>query len=494
LYIVLVADLVKPAEIFDRDAEWADLAAFAADPTARPLLGVVSGRRRQGKTFLLGALSEATGGIYVEATEATPAESLRRVGAAVAAHLDAPAPIQFSSWETAVGGLLDLAVTVPTPVVIDEFPYLAKASPELPSVLQAALDTRRRQGGQPVRLLLCGSAMTFMGRLLSGSAPLRGRAGLELVVPTLNYRLAADFWNITDPRLAVLTHAIVGGTPAYRREYVRDDAPRSRTDFDSWVVRTVLNPASPLFREGRYLLAEEPDLRDPALYHSVLAAIAEGNASRGGIAGYVGRKATEVSHPLAVLEDVGLIEREPDALRAARPVYRIAEPLITFYHTIMRPSWRDLERRRGAQVWRRSRERFFSGVVGPHFEQICRTWATEFADPEIFGDFPADIGHGVINDPQHQTSHEIDVVVLGPQDGTPRRVLSLGEVKWGETMGVGHLERLARVRDLLAARGYDTRTTLLTCYSATGFTDDLIAAARRGEALLINLDRLYGGN
>jgi hypothetical protein len=87
---------------------------------------------------------------------------------------------------------------------------------------------------------------------------------------------------------------------AYRREYVRDDAPRSLADFDSWVVRTVLNPASPLFREGRYLLAEEPDLRDPALYHSVLAAIAEGNASRGGIAGCVGRKATEVPHPLSV--------------------------------------------------------------------------------------------------------------------------------------------------------------------------------------------------
>jgi len=35
-----------------------------------------------------------------------------------------------------------------------------------------------------------------MGRLLSGNAPLRGRAGLELVVPTLDHRLAAEFWEI----------------------------------------------------------------------------------------------------------------------------------------------------------------------------------------------------------------------------------------------------------------------------------------------------------
>jgi hypothetical protein len=34
-------------------------------------------------------------------------------------------------------------------------------------------------------LLLCGSALSFMGGLLSGTAPLRGRAGLEPVVRTL---------------------------------------------------------------------------------------------------------------------------------------------------------------------------------------------------------------------------------------------------------------------------------------------------------------------
>lgn len=94
------------------------------------------------------------------------------------------------------------------------------------------------------------------------TAPLGGRAGLELRVAPLDYRLAAQFWNLDDPRLAVLVHAIVGGTPAYRREYVRDEAPPSMADFDSWVARAVLNPASPLFREARYLLAENPGLRE----------------------------------------------------------------------------------------------------------------------------------------------------------------------------------------------------------------------------------------
>ena len=55
--------------------------------------------------------------------------------------------------------------------------------------------------------------MPVMGQLLAGQAPLRGRASLELLVRPLGYRDAARFWNADDPELAVLLHAVVGGTP-----------------------------------------------------------------------------------------------------------------------------------------------------------------------------------------------------------------------------------------------------------------------------------------
>jgi hypothetical protein len=142
-----------------------------------------------------------------------------------------------------------------------------------------------------INLLLCGSAMSVMGRLLSGTAPLRGRATLEMVIRPFEYWLARQFWEVQDPRVAVLVHSIVGGTPAYRR-FAASDTPQSLDDFGDWVLRTVLNPVRPLFREARYLLEEEMNVRDSALYHSVLAAVAAGNSTRGGIANYVGRKAT----------------------------------------------------------------------------------------------------------------------------------------------------------------------------------------------------------
>jgi aminoglycoside phosphotransferase len=82
----------------------------------------------------------------------------------------------------------------------------------------------------------------------------------------------------------VLVHSVAGGTPAYRRELLREDTPADFADFDAWVTRTVLNPQTPLSREARYLLAEETEIREPSLYHSVLAAVAEGNTTSGGIA------------------------------------------------------------------------------------------------------------------------------------------------------------------------------------------------------------------
>ncbi|WP_436788031.1 AAA family ATPase [Yinghuangia sp. YIM S10712] len=481
--------------MFDRDFEWAALGDFATDARPGAMLGVVSGRRRQGKTFLLRALCAATEGFYFAADEAADAESLRRLGAAMGEFTGAPGPLDLRDWHHAVDALLALGRERPVPVVIDEFPYLVRANSSLPSIMQNALAPLRRERDESrARLLLCGSAMSFMGGLLSGNAPLRGRAGLELVVPTLDHQLAAQFWEIDDPATALKVNAVVGGTPAYRREFARDDSPAGPDDFEPWVVRAVLSPASPLFREARYLLADEPEIRDTGLYHSVLAAIAAGNAQRGGIALYLGRKSGDLAHPLTVLEDCGMVMREPDAFKDNRTNFRIAEPLVTFYHAIMRPIWSDLEHTRDAtRLWRRSRRRFVANVVGPHFEHVCRHWTRHDAPEDMFGDFPNRVCSGTVNDPAKRTSHELDVVVSGLDDTERQRLLAIGEVKWGETMGVGHVERLRRIRDLLVAQNrLGAESARLVCYSGVGFTDDLheLAGVDR-DIVLVGLDDLY---
>ncbi|WP_230878507.1 ATP-binding protein [Planomonospora sp. ID67723] len=485
---------MKPEHVFGREQEWEALSSFAGGTQAEVAFGVVSGRRRQGKTFLLKALAEATGGFYFEATEGTSIESLRLFGMAMARHRGSPVGYPFADWRDALEFFFSLPGDRPLPLIIDEFPYLMKAEPALPSILKQEIDLRGRthRGSSLARVLICGSALSVMGRILSGQAPLRGRARLELLVQPLGFREAARFWGISDPRLAALVHAVVGGTPAYRDEFVAGDIPVSLEDFDGWVIRTVLNRHTAIFREGRYLLAEESDIRDPALYHSVLAAVAEGNSTWGGIAGHIGYKSSDIAHPINVLEDCGLLAKEKDAFKSASQ-YRITEPLISFYQAIMRPEWTDLGLGHARDVWDRSRQRFLSKVMGPHFEALCREFALRHAR-EVFEGGVGQVSAGTVVDPATRKQIQVDVAVLGPAyPNEPRAVRSLGEAEWDKVMGVGHLARLRRARDLLAAKGYDTSRTVLACYSGAGFDTDLTAAAREdGRILLVDLPALYG--
>jgi AAA+ ATPase superfamily predicted ATPase len=480
----------KPDHVFDREREWDGLARFATSSSPDVRLGIVSGRRRQGKTYLLDAVARAVDGFFFTAIDSTESEALGRFGQALADYTGG-GRYAFDNWDEALARLF--AAVPQGLIVIDEFPYLSKASRSLPSLLQHALDPRGYARQSSARLLLCGSAMSVMGRLLAGSAPLRGRASLELIVRPLDYRSAARFWGIDDPRLAVLVHSIVGGTPAYRREFVAGDAPSSLDDFDSWVLRTALNPQLPLFREARYLLAEEIDIRDTTLYHAVLGAIAAGNATRGGIANHIGRKSPDIGHPLAVLEDAQLIGREIDPLRKGRSVYRICEPLIVFYEAVMRREWTRLERGEQDAAWNNSQATFLSQVVGPHFEGICRDWAAT-AGPEVFGAPPGEVAAATVTDPVNRTQIEVDVAVLAQEEpGRRRRILSLGEAKWDTVMTPGHVERLRRARDLLSVKGFDTADTVLACYSGAGFNTDLRNTARANSQIrLVDLETLYG--
>lgn len=481
----------KPERVFDRVREWDGLVRFATSDSADVRLGIVSGRRRQGKTYLLDAAATTFGGFFYTATDSTEADSLASFGRALAGFGQVSGGrYAFADWDEALQRLFgEVGEGL---IIIDEFPYLMKASPALPSLIQRALGPRGYAQQTRARLLLSGSAMSVMGRLLSGSAPLCGRASLELIIRPFGYRDAARFWGIGDPRLAVLVHSIVGGTPAYRREFVAGDSPVSLADFDAWVLRTVLNPRLPLFREGRYLLAEEMDIRDTAIYHAVLGAIASGNSTRGGIASHIGRKSPDIGHPLAVLEDSQLITRETDPFRKGRSLYRITEPLIVFYEAVMRREWTRLERGDAVGAWRNSQATFLAQVVGPHFEAICRDWAL-FCGEDVFGSVPGEVAAGVVADPLRRGQIQVDVAVFAPDDpGRPRRVFSLGEAKWDKVMNLGHLERLRRARDLLAVKGYDTSATRLACYSAAGFDRELSDLAAADPVVqLIGLDRLY---
>lgn len=483
----------RPAFLFDREWEWRRLVEFTNDARPTPTLGVVSGRRRQGKTVLLQSLTEQADGFFFEAVEGQEAEQLRLLGAALAEHLRLPAALDLADWSTALDVLLEFADERAVPVVLDEFSYLVTASPSLPSLLQAALSPARRRT-KPTRLVVCGSAVSLMGSLLTAAAPLRGRAGIELIVHSFPYRTAAAFWGLDQhPRVAFLVFAVLGGTPAYAREFVRDDAPTDESDFERWLADRLLDPASPLFREGRTLLAEDPELaavRDRGLYHSILAAVAGGNRTTSRIGSYVRRSSDQLAHPLGVLVEAGFLDRAEDPLRHGRPQYRVAEPIVRFHHAVMRPRWAALQRR--VIDWPRVRATLRAQVLGPAFEEMCRTWTEQFAAAATLGGDVERVGHTVVTDRADRTAHEVDVLAVGTAMDGSRGVLAVGEAKLGEIITRRHLSRLRRVRERLGDRA--VRGCRLLCFSGAGFASEVLAGDLDCDVVLIDLERLYRGN
>lgn len=486
----------KPSDVFDRDRDWAALTDFVTASRAGSTLGLVYGRRRQGKTFLLQALTEATDGLYLTALLQSREQNLRRVGMAYQEFTGGRGQVSFHSWEQALDALLGLAEgrPEPLPVVIDEFPYLLNGAPELPSALQALLSPRGRAASTwPARLILCGSASSTMRELLTGTAPLRGRAALELLVTPFGYRDAAAYWGVDDdPDLAVRLHALVGGTPAYL-DMCGGAGPASGRELDAWVARTLLNPMSAMFREGQVLLAEDPALGTSS-YLGILAAISQGRTRRGEIAAATGRADTALAHQLTLLVETGMVASQSDALRRRRTTFRLVEPLIRLHQLVIAPNEAALVRHRAEQVWSSVTDTVSSNIYSPHFEELARDWCIEYASTASVG------GHGAgqaarvapseIACREHGTSHQLDVVVLG--SGTPARVQAVGEAKWrNRPTDIDQLRRLQHIRHLL---GLSERTTLLL-FSRRGFTSALTAEANRdGAVQLVDLERLYHGD
>ena len=488
----------RPADLFDREQEWADLDGFATSSAPGLQLGIVSGRRRQGKSYLLRRLVAAHGGLYGLALEEERRPALQRFGRDVAGALGVPGELRFTDWTEA----LRTAIGIGTPgsgrlVVLDEFSYLLRGAPELPSAIQAVYDEARSDPkATPATLILCGSAFSVMSELLSGAHPLRGRARLDLMVAPFDFRAARLFWGVEDLEVALRLHAILGGTPGYRD--LTHPAPQTMTELDEWLGAHVLNPAHALFGETDYLLREDPRITDRALYQSVLAAISAGDTTPAAIAGSLGRDARGLWHALEVLRTAGFVTRSEDLLVQRKPAYAVADPIVRFAMLVVRPRQVMYEDRRAAAAWAASQDAFSARILGPHFEDLARQWTRRFASPATLGGEVSIVGQATINDPAGRARHEVDVLALAEGDAQHAkrvRIRALGEAKSrNRSLGGTELARLERIRTVLGERGHDVSQARLLLFSRTGFADSLRAAAdARDDVELVDLDRLYLG-
>jgi uncharacterized protein len=490
---------MKPGDLFDRDVEWADLQGFVRSTDPGLHIGVLYGRRRLGKSFLLRRLAREHGGLYHMSLEEEPAPALQRFADTIGQARGLSAgQLRLGDWMEA----FRTALSGPEPlVVIDELPYLLANAPgaSIPSILQSLVDeSRDTPAALAKRVILCGSALALMAEILSGSKALRGRARLDLLLRPFDYRTAAEYYGIEDAEVAFRLYAVFGGVPGYR-DLLGGPSPQTGAELEEVVLGTACNPSHALFSEPAYLLREDPRVTDRALYYSILEAIAAGASTPSKVAAAIGRDVRGTAHPLDVLRSAGFVHKSEDVLLQRRPVLRVADPIIRFHDLVVTPRLSAFEERRAAHAWEEAQPTMRTQLFGPAFEALAREWAARHASEETLGGPCGEVGSTVVNDRAGKAQHEVDVVVLAAgqrRQGKHPVIRALGEAKDSDRpRGYADLARLEHIRHLLAAGGAQVAEAKLLLFGRAGFAPDVEeAAAQRPDVELIDLQRIRHGD
>lgn len=372
------------------------------------------GRRRCGKSRLLRETVTGFPHVYFVANLSEASLSRAELAVEIERLIPGFAGVAYPGWKELFERWRNDAPSGAV-LVVDEFPYLAASSPELPTVLQHFFD---EAGDKPLHYAFCGSSQRMMtGMVLEGSAPLYGRASEVLKIGPLGIHWLREAFGQISATDTISTYAHLGGIPRYWELAL---------DFPDWneaVRNVILDPNGALHNEPARLLSDE--LQDTRQASSVLTLIAQGVHRISEIGARLGKPATSLSRPLSLLTKLGFAKREVPFGHSVRDTkrtfYRLADPFLNYWYRFVEPNRSLLQLYRLESVEKRIRrewEVYLEGI----WEDISRECVPFLSiENEEWGPAGRWWGKGVDG-----TNLEIDL--LAEAVDRPNRVLA-GEVK-----------------------------------------------------------------
>ena len=322
------------------------------------------GRRRCGKSRLLQEILPPQKAVYFVGDERESTLHRAALASAVAEIMPGFDEVTYADWSSLLERWWRDAPTGAV-MALDEFPYLAKSSPELPSLMQKLVDQNRSKG---VHLVISGSSQRMMqGLVLAASAPLYGRAQEIIRVGPLGPAWIRKAFKTTRPSELLEIYSLWGGVPRYWELALEYPTVRDA------VEQLVLNPMGVLHAEPRRLLLD--DLRETAQAASVLSLIGQGCNRISEIAARLEKPATSLTRPLARLLELGLVRREQSFAvpqrSSKKTLYKIDDPFLAFWFRYVEPNRSRLEAGMSKTV-ARNVEKHIQHYHGEVWEDLAR--------------------------------------------------------------------------------------------------------------------------
>ena len=329
----------------------------------KPQFIVVYGRRRIGKSTLIKKVMDfSRGDIYFLADKTSEPSQRQLFSTTIDMTIEGFSAANYPTWESLLLSLnrsVDHRITV----CLDEFPYLVKSCPALPSILQKLLDDKKLK----FDLIICGSSQQMMqGFVLDSKEPLYGRADEIIKMKPIAPAFVSEALRCNAAQ-AVREYAVWGGVPRYWE---------LRENYDSLydaIEHLLLTSEGTLYDEPSKLLYDE--MRDTVQASSILSFIGNGANKLSEIAARAEKQATDITPHLSRLRELGFINKEipfgESEKKSKKGLYHISDPLLRFHYRYVIP-YRSLIELGNSQAVLTVFKNAENDYVSRAWEELCR--------------------------------------------------------------------------------------------------------------------------
>jgi hypothetical protein len=303
-------------------------------------------------------------------------------------------------------------------IFIDEFQNFLKVNKSFLFDLQRLIDKYKP------KLVISGSIISLMKKLVEDyKSPLYGRFDLIIKLKELDfktvYAICSDLGlGIED---AFKLYSVFGGIPKYYEMIEK----LKEFNFNSFVLDSFVIYPRPLCEEVKTMLKEEFGSEYKAFF-SILSSISQGKNKHSEIAGYLGKRQTDITKYLAMLkDDFELIERRTPLVEGKKGIYAIKNNILSFWFGNI---WRynefleTLQEDKIAEIV----ENKLNLHISKNFEKIILGLIREKLILHEFNFARAGSQWGKFKGEKGRNSYEIDIVALNEST----KEILFAECKW----------------------------------------------------------------
>lgn len=313
-------------------------------------------------------------------------------------------------------------------IIIDEFPYLIKKNPAIPSIFQKIWDELLIN--KNVLLILTGSSVSIMEKkVLNVKSPLYGRRTAQWDLASIPFKHISSFlpkYNLID---LCKIYFVLGGVPAYLQKLDTNNS------FETNIVEQIFTKGNYLNQEGNLLLNYE--FSETTNYKLILSAISQGNLKQKEIVDFTHLDYSLVSKYLSVLKNISLIVEEIPITQNKRfkgRLYKIKDNYLQFWfrYLFSDPSYIESHEPQETYLFYKSS---IDAYFGYKFEDLVKEWFISWELPtknkynlfgRIWGKIP--FKHILENS---KSTYEIDIVGI---DSITKKSILFCEVKWKDNV------------------------------------------------------------